>query len=60
MYFICVVHFPNFVLSVLVLWSYYDKCVRANVNPSVEEQARGYYDHFEGKEVEEEEKANGS
>ena len=34
--------------------------MRANVNPSVEAQARGYYDHFEGKEVEEEEKAKGS
>ena len=42
------------------LYQYYDKCVRAIVNPSVGAQARGYYDHFEGKEVEEEEKANGS
>ena len=34
--------------------------VRANVNRSIRVQARGYYDHFEGKEVEEEEKAKGS
>ena len=35
--------------------------VRANVNQSIRVQARGYYDHFEGKEVEEEEeKAKGS
>ena len=34
--------------------------VRANVNLSIRAQARGYYDHFEGKEVEEEEKAKGS
>ena len=29
--------------------------VRANVTLSIRAQARGYYDHFEGKEVEEEE-----
>ena len=34
--------------------------VRADVNLSIGAQARGYYDHFEGKEVEEEEKAKGS
>ena len=34
--------------------------VRANVNQCIRVQARGYYDHFEGKEVEEEEKAKGS
>jgi hypothetical protein len=52
---LCVTLFPKFVLSVSIMIS-----VRANVNLSIRAQAHGYYDHFEGKEVEEEEKAKGS